>query len=152
MISKWSYLCFYFNYFKKHSYISAVFHEKIFHKSWFKGKRKNTILHVTDVNLLVFYCTLSTLVWLHFSKTGYDVAKRTGEASHVNEQLRRTVKEPWMLGSWMWADMCYRRDVQKHRHLQKCDVREAGRVSGSKGNKIIMKWVGRWWVIVLVWD
>lgn len=82
-----------------------------FFTSWFKGKRKNT-WHMFISLFLLYLIHPNPPVWLHFSKTGYDVTKRTGEASHVNEQLRRTVKELRMLESWMWADVCYRHSSQ----------------------------------------
>lgn len=133
------------NNFIKHSYISAVFHQQ----SWFKGKR--FILNITAHDrhsFPHFYCTLFTLVWLHFSKTGYDVTKRTGEASHVNEQLRRTVKD----SHGCWVAGCERTRVTdktfKSRHLQKCGVREAG----EEIIIMMIKWVERWWeVSISLW-
>lgn len=94
------------------------FHETFIYfsslSSWLKGKR--FILNITTHDrhsFPHFYYTLFTLVWLHFSKTGYDVTKRTGGASHVSEQLRRSVKGShgcWVAGC---ERTCYRQDVQK---------------------------------------
>lgn len=130
------------NNFMKHSYISAVFHQQ----SWLTGKR--FILNITTHDRFPhFYYTLFTLVWLHFSKTGYDVTKRTGEASHVNEQLRRSVRGShgcWVAGC---ERTCVTDKTFKSRHLQKCGVREAG----EEIITMMMKWVERWLVFIYDW-